>query len=510
MHQYKQVLARLRAGDTVRQIARDGLMGRDKATRLREVGHAQGWLDPDKPLPEEAAIAQVLGGIKRAASTVSSLEPWREQISAWIDSDVSGTVMHATLCRNHGYTGSYSSVARMVSSIRGARQPDTTVRLHFKPGEAAQVDFGAGPIMVDANGERRRTWAFVMTLCFSRHQYVEFIWDQSVTTWLGCHRRAFEWFNGVPGRVIIDNAKCAIIKACANDPLVQRAYGECAIGYGFKIDPCPPYDPQKKGIVESGVKYVKNNFLALRQYRDQADLNAQVRQWVMDTAGRRNHGTTHKAPLALFELERDVLSPLPDIAPDLGSWHRATVHRDCHVQFDKAFYSVSFKLVKQRLWLRATDCSVALYKDYEHLHTHPRALRRGQRVTVADHLPPNAVAFFAHDRQWCIERAAQIGPACAALIAELLNNKILEKLRTAQNILRLAKTYGATRLNAACQRALTHNAIGYGTVKSILAGGYDKLESEHYTEQPYASGARFARDADDLFTEHTAQPGRLH
>jgi len=83
-----------------------------------------------------------------------------------------------------------------------------------------------------------------MTLAHSRHQYVEFVWDQSVATWLGCHRRAFEWFDGVPERVIIDNAKCAIIKACSHDPLVQRAYGECAEGYGFKIDACPPHDPQ--------------------------------------------------------------------------------------------------------------------------------------------------------------------------------------------------------------------------------------------------------------------------
>jgi hypothetical protein len=84
------------------------------------------------------------------------------------------------------------------------------VRLTFKPGEAAQVDFGAGPFLVHPDGQRRRTWAFVMTLCHSRHQYVEFVLDQTVATWLGCHRRAFEWLAGVPERVIIDNAKCAI------------------------------------------------------------------------------------------------------------------------------------------------------------------------------------------------------------------------------------------------------------------------------------------------------------
>ncbi len=90
-----------------------------------------------------------------------------------------------------------------------------------------------------------------MTLCWSRHQYAEFVRDQTVATWLGCHRRAFESFSGVPSRVIIDNAKCAITKACVYEPDVQRAYAECAEGYAFKIDPCPPRDPQKKGIVEA-------------------------------------------------------------------------------------------------------------------------------------------------------------------------------------------------------------------------------------------------------------------
>jgi transposase len=110
-----------------------------------------------------------------------------------------------------------------------------------------QVDFGAGPPITDVHtGEIFKTWFFVMTLAWSRHQYAEFVRDQTVATWLGCHRRAFEWFGGVALRVTIDNAKCAITRACVYEPEVQRSYGECAEGYGFKIDPCPPRDLQKK------------------------------------------------------------------------------------------------------------------------------------------------------------------------------------------------------------------------------------------------------------------------
>jgi transposase len=499
MFQYRQVLVRLRAGDTVREIARSGLMGRDKLAELRALAQQQGWLDAGVELPDDATLTAALAPRRRASSTVSSVQPLREVVQRWFDAGVQGRAIHAALKREHGFTGSYSAVVRMLRHMHAARPPEVTVRLSFAPAEAAQVDFGAGPVLVHPDGKPRRTWAFVMTLCHSRHQYVEFVWDQSSATWLGCHRRAFEWFAGVPERVIIDNAKCAIVKACSHDPLVQRAYAECAEGYGFKIDACPPHDPQKKGIVESGVKYLKANFLPTRQFRDLADLNAQACEWVMREAGVRVHGSTREQPLVLFALERPLLQPLPATAPDLGTWHRVVVHRDCHVQFDRAFYSAPFALAGKTLWLRATDRSVALYEDYRHLVTHLRSLRPGQRVTVADHLPPQARAFFERDKRWCLSRAAEVGAHCAELIERLLGDRIAERLRSAQGVIALGARYGARRLEAACERALLHDSAHYRTVKTILATGADQQPmTAPHTPSAYGS-ARFTRSAAELF-----------
>jgi transposase len=501
MFQYRQVLVRLRQGDSERDIARAGLMGRRKAAAFHAVASAQGWLKRDAPLPEDEAIAAAVGQARRARSSVSSVEPFRQLVAEWTEQGLSAVVIHGVLARNHGYTGSYSSVYRMVAAVGRARPPAATVRLSFAPGEAAQVDFGAGPVLLDPDrGVPRRVWAFVMTLCFSRHQYVEFVWDQSVATWLGCHRRAFEWFGAVPGRLIIDNPKCAITKACSHDPVVQRSYAECAEGYGFKIEPCPPADPQKKGIVEAGVKYVKGNFLPARSFRDLADLNAQARLWVMDEAGRRRHGTTGVAPLARFEPEKPLMQPLPAIAPDLGVWTRLLVHRDCHVQFDYALYSAPFTLVGKRLWVRATDTTVSLYDETRLVATHPRLRRRGARSSVPDHLPPEARAFFAHDRSWCLAQARRIGPACTELVERLLADRILERLRGVQALLRLEKTHTAARLEAACVRALFHASPFYRTVKTILAGNFDQLPLPHLEAgSPYGAKARFAREATDLF-----------
>ena len=499
MFQFRQALVRLRAGDTVREIARSALMGRDKLSALRTLAEQRGWLAADAELPDDQALAEALGPRRRASSTISSVEPLRAVVQRWFDAGVQGRAIHAALRREHGFTGSYSAVVRMLRQMKAAQPPDVTVRLEFPAGQAAQVDFGAGPVLMHPDGRPRRTWAFVMTLAHSRHQYVEFVWDQTVATWLGCHRRAFEWFAAVPERVIVDNAKCAIVKACRHDPLVQRAYAECAEGYGFRIEACPPQDPQKKGIVESGVKYLKANFLPTRTFRDLADLNAQARAWVMTEAGTRVHGTTREQPLALFALERPLMRALPAVAPDLGSWHRVVLHRDCHVQFDRAYYSAPFALVGKTLWLRATDNVVALFEDWRHVASHLRAKRPGQRMTVADHLPPDARAFFARDRRWCDARAAEVGPRCAELVGRLLADRIAERLRAAQALLGLAERYGAARLEAACTRALLHDSPHYRTVKTILATGADQQPVvEPETPAAYAR-SRYTRSAAELF-----------
>jgi len=473
MFQYRQVLVLMRQGDPDRAIARSGLMGRRKLAAFRVVCQQRGWLEPAASLPEDAEIAAAVGTARRASSTISSAEAFRDRVTQWIAQGVNAVAIHAALCREYGYTGSYSSIYRLIQSLQPS-QPEATVPLHFAPAEAAQVDFGAGPILLDPACQReRRTWCFVMTLCFSRHQYLEFVFDQSVSTWLGCHRRAFEWFGRVPRRLIIDNPKCAITRACMHDPIVQRSYAECAEGYRFRIEACPPADPAKKGIVEAGVKYVKGNFLPLRQFRDLSDLNAQSRDWVMHEAGVRIHGTTREQPLTRFALERPLMTELPPVAPDLGVWAQVSVHRDCHVQFEKSLYSVPFSLVGQRLWLRATDNTVTVFKDHSLAATHPRARALGTRRTVREHLPPQAQAFFAHDRAWCVKRAADIGAACAQLIDRLLGDRILERLRAAQGVLRLASRFGDTRLEAACARALAHDSPHYRTVRTILMGGHD-------------------------------------
>ena len=500
LFEYRQVLVRMRQGDSDRDIARGGLMGRKKLTSVRREAQARGWLDPAQLLPDDTVIAGVFGRTPHLPSTcVSTLEPFREQIRGWLAAGVQGTTIHAALRRNHGYTGSYSAVRRMVGHLAAERGVAATTILEFAPADAVQVDFGAGPVL-SVEGIEVRTWIFVMTLCWSRHQYAEIVLDQTVETWLACHRRAFEWFGGRPARVIIDNAKCAIIRACRYDPAVQRSYAALAEAYGFKIDACPPRDPQKKGVVESGVKYVKKSFVPLRQFRDLADANRQLREWVMQEAGTRTHGTTHEQPLARFGIERPLLVALPDVAPMISVWKEVSVHRDGHVVYRNALYSAPYALVGKALWLKATDTVIQLYHQHQLVATHPRQ-RAGARHTVRDHQPPEAQAWLEHDPQWCLARAKEIGPSCHGVILALFNDTVLVNLRGAQGLIRLREQVGDARLEAACERALAFSSPKYRTVKGILDKGLDAQATTRPAATPggaYQDGGRFGRDLQSL------------
>jgi hypothetical protein len=181
MYQYRQVVVRMRLGDSDREIAKAGLMGRHKAAVLRQVALAHEWLNQEQPIPDEAMLAAVLIAAPAVTTPSQSLvEPYREQVTAWWQAGVQGTTIHQALVRQYGFPGSYLSVARFLQGLK-ATVPKATVILEFAPGDAVQVDFGRGPDLVDTRtGEVGASWVFVMTLCWSRHQYAELVEDQTV------------------------------------------------------------------------------------------------------------------------------------------------------------------------------------------------------------------------------------------------------------------------------------------------------------------------------------------
>jgi transposase len=358
--------------------------------RYRDWAATQGLLD--RPLPPVEVLHQLMATtleLPPPPQTVSSVEPYRELVTTLHAQGVASTAIWQRL-RERGYTGSLSSLYRFVHRLE-PHQPPATVRVEREPGSEAQVDFGYAGHMVDPlTGALRKTWALVMLLAYSRHQYVEFVFDQSLPPWIQLHAHALTFFGGVPHRVVLDNLKAGIVQACFDDPQIQSTYRECAEHYGFLLAPCRPRTPEHKGKVEQGgVHYVRRNFLGGRTPTLITQANGDVRRWCLTTAGQRVHGTTKDAPRGRRQaVGRAQLKPLPSMPYDLALWKQVKLHRDCYVVFEQAFYSAPFRLVGQRLWVRGGSREVRLYtRHYELVATHPRAPRPGVRVTHPDHLP---------------------------------------------------------------------------------------------------------------------------
>jgi transposase len=514
VQQVQEIVHRLRRKQPERAICRDLGCSRETVRRYGRLARARGFLSESSPLPSladlEAASAPLF--VPRR-SNVSSVEPYRSVVEDLLDKEVECTAIHRRLCRSHGYTGSYGSVLRFVHSIRPS-VPEAVVRIETGVGKQAQVDFGTVGKMWDPIKKAHRTaYCFVMTLSWSRHMFVCFVFDQRIPTWLECHRLAFESFGGVPEEIVVDNLKAAVLQASLEDPVLSEPYSRFARHYSFLVHPCRPRTPEHKGKVESAVHYVKRNFVASEEIIDGSragapsqcidvhDVNKKVAAWVSEEAGLRIHGTTAARPMERFlGTEQAALLPLPTMPCDLEQVVRATLHRDCHVNVSGCFYSAPFNLIGRELDVHLHHQIVQIFDGTTLVTTHERAACKGQRITRVEHYPPEKTLYLTRTRSWCRERASRIGPICREVVDQMLDDGPLDRLRAIQGIMGLADRYPSSRVEAACARALHFGDTSCRRIKTILKAGTDLTPLEKTVQLKLVSFA-FARGAEEFFEE---------
>ena len=474
MNYYKDIIYRLRAGESERQISRDLGICRPTVHKYKLKAEAEGFLS-GIGMPEESDVRSSLGPAPQPPRTPSSLEPYRQIVQGYVDQGLEMTAIFQRLKEDHRFRGSYSAVRRFVPKLK-PKEVEVFVRVHCEPGEEMQVDFGSvGDLFDPKTGKVRIAYAFVATLSHSRHQYAELVFDQKIATWIALHQRAFRFFGGVPRRVVLDNLKAGVVQALVIDPVLGETYRQLAQHYGFLVSPNRPRTPRHKGKVENGVHYLQRNFMAGQQFVDLPSANRRLLTWVMETAGTRLHGTTHQVPLAVFrEVEQSALLPLPAEPFTLCEIRIAKVHPDCHIVVEGSYYSVAYQRVGQEVEVHLHERVVEIYAGQELIRTHLRAHHKGQwRTEMADY-PPYKAEYLTRTPAYCRQAAAQIGPATAQVVEELLSDKVLERLRSVQAILRLESSVGSQRLEAACKRALYYGGGRYRHIKEILNAALDK------------------------------------
>ncbi len=502
MNHLRELIYRLRAGESQRRIAKDLSMSRTTVSKYQKWVKEQGYLDEAATLPDDATLAAALGEPTPPSRAESSVEPYREIVQAWVEKGVEMVAIWQHLQDDYQYPGSYSAVRRFVNKMRSA-DPEVFVRVHTAPGEEAQVDFGGvGQLYDPSKGQTRYAYVFVATLSYSRHQYAEIVFDQKTVTWIGLHRRAFESWGGIPKRIVPDNLKAAVVKVLVHDAMLGEAYRRMAQHYGFVISPTRPRTPRHKGKVENGVRYVKRNFMAGREFLDIHTANQHLRTWVKERAGTRDHGTTHKAPLLMFnEHEQAALLALPAEPFTLREVKPVTVHSDCHVTIDKSYYSVPYCYVKQKLDAYISERIVEIYHGIELVATHERSLEPGKWHTRLEHYPKYKAAYLERTPAYCRQVAARVGTATSQVVETLLADRPLYRLRSVQAILRLEETVGPERLEAACARVLHFGDSSYQRIKAILNAALDREPLPETAPVVPDQKHRFARSGDEFFAD---------
>lgn len=365
-----EVVELKRQGLSIRAISR--LTGYDRTTISRYLSvpssrpvygprvPAQGKLEPFKPYLKD-----------------------RQQAGVW-----NARVLLREL-RERNYDGSYTLLTDWLRPQRKQAEAVAVQRFETPPGKQAQADWGHLGSLFE-NGRESKLWGFTMTLGYSRRLFAAAATDQKLGTLLRMHESAFYEWGAVPEEILYDRMKTVWTGIDDRGEIVWNAiFLDFARYWGFTPRLCRPYRPQTKGKIESGVKYVRRNFLCGllgREPAGLADLNTELRWWIGEVANQRVHGTTHEQVMARWEADGAAMHavngrpPYPYIDDE-----QRKVARDAYVCWKGSRYSVPWTYAGKEVWVRDHGPSVEISYSAERIAVHAPAPRRHQVVTLSHH-----------------------------------------------------------------------------------------------------------------------------
>ena len=356
------------------------------------------------------------------------------------------------------------------------RSRGVTLALTHTPGDRLFVDYAGDPAFFTdpTTGIEQKAWLFVAVWPYSARMYAEATRTQTSPDWLGAHVRALEAFGCAPRAVVPDNCTTAVKKALRYDPQLNRSYAEFAEHYSLAVLNARVKKPRDKAAVENGVLIAERAVLGGlrdRKFFSLAELNAAILTIVADLnaeAFQKRAGSRH----SVFEAEeRPATQALPARRYDYAEWKiGARVHPDHHIEVGRAYYSVHYTLVGQRVDARLAAHTVEIFRRGALIATHPRAIRRYQRLTIEAHRPPEHRAYLELGIDKLLARAERVGPATREILERQLRRKRHpgEVIREALGVLRLVQDFSPEKLEETAALALELGLYGYGAVNDLI------------------------------------------
>lgn len=379
------------------------------------------------------------------------------------------------------YPDGYQSSQFCEHYYRWRQKLKTSMRQVHKAGEKMFVDY-AGQTMVIQDrhsGKTKEVQIFVAVLGASNYTYAQASWDQKLTSWVNCHIRAFEYFDGAAKLIIPDNLRSGVSKACRYEPEINPTYKDMAEHYGTAVMPSRIRRPKDKAKVEVGVQIVGRWILAKLRKRTFWSLE-QLNEAIWELLKELNQRPFQKlkgSRLSVFEnIEKKALLPLPCYRYQIAEWKKAKVNIDYHVELSGHYYSVPHSLNQESVMIRYTETTVEIFYNDKRIITHKRSYLNGRHTTIREHMPQSHRRYLEWTPSRIINWATHTGKSTAQMVEHIIQSREHPEqgYRSCLGILRLAKKYSAPRLEAACARALTFNAYSYKSVRSILEKGLDQ------------------------------------
>jgi transposase len=420
------------------------------------------------------------------------LDPYKPMIQRWLERHAYSAAQILRLVREQGYGGGYTVVK---DYVRRVRPPARTayLTLAFAPGECAQIDWGTAGL-IQVGNTRRRLHFFVMVLCYSRLLYVWFSLRQSLEHFLSAQRQAFEFFGGVPARVMVDNCKTAVLTHPRGEAATLNPhYLDFARHYGFQIAACNVRAAHEKGRVENAIGYVRKSLLNGLDLASVPGVQLAAEAWRDQVANVRVHGQTGKRPLDLFQTEKPHLLPLPLNPYDCGVNHTVGSDRQFRVRLDSNRYSVPAQYASMKgLILRAYPDRVLLYCGQQLLAEHARSYGRRHDHEHPDHAKPLEMHRLKAREQALLRRFLALGPIAQTYHHGLCERR-LRSMDHVRQILSLADVHGTEAVLEAMADAAQFHAFSGDCVLNLL--------EQHARHQPQAAPLHLTRNQDLLELE---------
>jgi transposase len=510
-----------------RRIAKELQMDRETVARYLAQQEApkpatsEGALSDSKPATSEGALSDVASPSSTSdlnecspcttavipssppassAGEASQCAPFRDIIVRKLDQGLSAQRIWQDLVSEHGFRHQYHSVRRYVGKL-GAKTAPPFRRMECGPGEEVQVDFGQGAFVVDGDGKRRRPHVFRIVLSHSRKGYSEVVLRQTTDAFLMCLENAFWHFGGAAKRVVLDNLKAAVLQADWFDPELHPKMQGFAEHYGCVFLPTKPRTPRHKGKIERGIDYVQENALKGRTFASLHDQNEYLSRWEAEVADTRVHGTTRLVVGQCFlDVEKAALLPLP--SGRLASFRESKrrVHRDGHVEIDKAYYSAPPEYVGQEVWARWDGRVVRVFNERlvqiaMHAQQPP-----GKFSTHDQHIVTEKINAVEHGAEHLLVKVRRVGVGCARWAEAMLQNRGVAGVRVLQGLLHLARQNTREALEKACSAAHAHGEYRLRTVRALLkrqdvTQPLFEFMDEHPLIRPMSDYGEFVREA---------------